>query len=137
MKYYYCLNPKAFFTDDLPGVIESNGLTMADLIEISENDYNNLFNPPSTMYMVFDDTGPHLEELPATDFVAIAEMQRDSLLSEMQTATYTLNMKLNLGRTLTNDEKATLNAWLDYADALNALDLSTAPNITWPDKPNQ
>lgn len=136
MKYYYNITLKGFFRDDMPQVIIDNGLTMDDLVEISENDYNSLFNPPNGMYMVFDDTGPHLEELPVIDFVAIATAKRDSLLAEIQSATYTLNMKLTLGR-ITDEEKAVLNQWLDYADALSALDLSTAPNITWPIKPNE
>ena len=137
MKYYYSTNPKGFFRDDMPQVIADNGLTLAELVEIDENDYNNLFNPPDGMYMVFDDDGPRLEFIPAPDYVLIATQKRDALLAEMQAATYSLNMKLNLGRTLTDEEKVVLNAWLDYADALSALDLSTAPNITWPNKPNE
>ena len=135
MKYYYSLTPKAFFRDDMPQVITDNGLTMADLVEIDEIEYNNLFNPPEGMYMVFDDTGPHLEAIPEPDYVLLATQKRDSLLSDMQSVTYSLNMKLNLGRTLSNKEKEVLNKWLDYSDALESLDLSTAPDITWPTKP--
>lgn len=135
MKYYYHINPNAFYSDEYPGVIESAGLTLDDLVEISEEDYNALFNPPEGKYMVFDDNGPRLETLPSPDYVAIAESTRESLLNDMQSATYTMSAKLALGRTLTDSEKDSFNAWLDYSDALQALDMSTAPDIEWPEKP--
>ncbi|MGL5798684.1 MAG: tail fiber assembly protein [Plesiomonas sp.] len=42
--------------------------------------------------------------------------------------------KLQLGR-ITADEKRKLNLWLDYIDAVNAVDTSTAPDILWPMPP--
>ncbi|HDV7729301.1 tail fiber assembly protein, partial [Escherichia coli] len=33
------------------------------------------------------------------------------------------------------EETAKLNAVLDYIDELNALDISTAPEIIWPEAP--
>lgn len=42
--------------------------------------------------------------------------------------------KLQLGR-ITDDEKAQLNLWLDYIDAVNAIDTLTAPDIQWPTPP--
>jgi len=135
MKYYYSSNPMGFYTDDLPRVIEDNGFTIDELTEISEEDYNAFFNPPEGKYGTWVDGKPVVIDLPTPDYVAIAEKQREVLISEMQSATYSLSMKLNLGRTLSDAEKATLNSWLDYSDALDALDLSTAPDITWPQKP--
>ncbi|EMG9441125.1 tail fiber assembly protein [Escherichia coli] len=41
------------------------------------------------------------------------------------------NTKLLLGR-LSEEEKASFNVYLDYIDALKAVDTSTAPDITWP-----
>lgn len=43
--------------------------------------------------------------------------------------------KLSLGRISDND-KAEFNLWLDYLDALNAVDTSGAPDITWPEAQN-
>ncbi|HBV9099171.1 TPA: tail fiber assembly protein, partial [Morganella morganii] len=45
-----------------------------------------------------------------------------------------LQTKLALGR-IKENEKALLNAWLDYLDLLEAVDTSTAPDIDWPQKP--
>uniref|UniRef100_UPI003BAC55B8 tail fiber assembly protein n=1 Tax=Phytobacter massiliensis TaxID=1485952 RepID=UPI003BAC55B8 len=63
------------------------------------------------------------------------ETKRQKLLSDAQAATYNINLKLAMGRTLTDKEKVKANAWLDYVDALNDLDLSTAPEIDWPELP--
>lgn len=42
--------------------------------------------------------------------------------------------KAAIGR-LKGDELAQYNLWLDYLDALEAVDTSTAPDIEWPSKP--
>lgn len=42
--------------------------------------------------------------------------------------------KAAMGR-LSDKEKAQYNLWLDYLDALEAVDTSTAPDITWPTPP--
>ncbi|YAW66777.1 tail fiber assembly protein [Morganella morganii] len=67
-------------------------------------------------------------------YVAIAESQKLALTAEVNTETEMLRAKLALGR-IKDNEKARLNAWLDYLDELEAVDVSTAPDITWPTKP--
>ena len=134
-KYYYA--NYGFYQLSIINTAYANGLTDEDLTEISYEDYNAFFNPPAGKYGTWVDGKPVVIDLPEPDYVAIAEKQREVLISEMQSATYALSMKLNLGRTLSDAEKATLNSWLDYSDALDALDLSTAPEIDWPDKPNK
>ncbi|PSN05834.1 tail fiber assembly protein [Siccibacter turicensis] len=42
--------------------------------------------------------------------------------------------RLALGR-LSEEEKTAFNAWLDYLDALEAVDTSSAPEISWPAQP--
>ncbi|EPL7529837.1 tail fiber assembly protein [Morganella morganii] len=66
--------------------------------------------------------------------IAAAEAQKQFLISEVHTETEILRAKLALGR-IKDDEKALLNAWLDYLDELEAVDVSTAPDIIWPVKP--
>ncbi|QIG65665.1 tail fiber assembly protein [Salmonella phage PT1] len=36
---------------------------------------------------------------------------------------------------MTGEELSQYNLWLDYLDALDAIDTSTAPDITWPEQP--
>ncbi|XKB80374.1 tail fiber assembly protein [Morganella morganii] len=66
--------------------------------------------------------------------IAAAEAQKQYLIAEVQTETQILQTKLTLGR-IKDDEKAQLIAWLDYLDELEAVDVSTAPDIIWPVKP--
>ncbi|MCU6212405.1 tail fiber assembly protein, partial [Morganella morganii] len=73
---------------------------------------------------------------PLTDeeLITVAEAEKQMLIIEVNTETEMLRTKLALGR-IREDEKAQLNAWLDYLDLLEAMDASTAPDIDWPQKP--
>lgn len=86
--------------------------------EISKNEADKIMNPPPTK-----------EQL-----VEQAEVQKQHMITEVNAETQLLQTKLALGR-IKDDEKALLNAWLDYLDELEAVDTSTAPDITWPVKP--
>ena len=68
------------------------------------------------------------------ELVSEAEAEKQYLIAEVHTETEMLRAKLALGR-IKDDEKAPLNAWLDYLDELEAVDVSTAPDIIWPVKP--
>ena len=72
------------------------------------------------------------------DLVVEAETKRKYLLDE---ANEFINQqqwpsKLMLGR-LFEDEKKNFNRWLDYIDALNAVDTSKPSIIIWPEKPTE
>lgn len=66
--------------------------------------------------------------------IAAAEAQKQYLIAEVNAETQLLQTKLALGR-IKEDEKALLNAWLDYLDLLESVDTSPAPDIDWPQKP--
>ena len=68
--------------------------------------------------------------------VAQADMQKQVLTNAAMQSIDVLQLKLRAGRTLTDAENMRLNAVLDYIDAVNAVDTSTAPDITWPTPPN-
>lgn len=86
--------------------------------EISEDDAMNIANPPPTKEQLIEQ----------------AETERRGLIAEVTTETEMLRAKLALKR-IKPDEEALLIAWLDYLDELEAVDVSTAPDITWPVKP--
>ncbi len=48
-----------------------------------------------------------------------------------------VQLKLQAGRKLTEAETNRLNAVLDYIDAVEATDTSTAPDISWPPHPGE
>ncbi|MDW7790082.1 tail fiber assembly protein [Morganella morganii] len=86
--------------------------------EISEDDAMNIANPPPTKEQLIEQ----------------AEVERQGLIAEVTAETEMLRTKLVLGR-IKDDEKSLLNAWLDYLDELEAVDVSSAPDIDWPVKP--
>ncbi|WP_237680783.1 tail fiber assembly protein [[Erwinia] mediterraneensis] len=68
--------------------------------------------------------------------VAEADTQKEALIAAANAYINEQNWpsKLALGR-LSDADKAKFNAWLDYIDAVTAVSTSTAPDITWPEKP--
>lgn len=83
------------------------------------------------------DTGEWITDLPYIptheDYVREAEMEQKRLIADANN--YINNKqwpsKLAMQR-LSNSEKIKFNLWLDYTDALDALNLDTAPDIEWP-----
>ncbi|EHW2951317.1 TPA: tail fiber assembly protein [Escherichia coli] len=75
--------------------------------------------------------------------VTAAVTKRDSLLNSARQQLVISQTKLLLGRSLTENEQASLDAWLDYVDALHALDFTSIANkadveaIIWPDIPDE
>jgi hypothetical protein len=63
-----------------------------------------------------------------------AKQQKSALLAEAQSAISLWQTELQLG-IISDDDKASLIAWMKYIQALNAVDTSTAPDIEWPVKP--
>ncbi|EHL7266232.1 tail fiber assembly protein [Escherichia coli] len=67
--------------------------------------------------------------------VEAAEAQRQSLIDAAMASISLIQLKLRAGRNLTQAETARLNAALDYIDAVEATDTSTAPDVIWPELP--
>lgn len=63
-----------------------------------------------------------------------AEQQKSALLVEAQSTIGLWQTELQLG-IISDDDKASLIAWMKYIQAMNAVDTSTAPDIEWPVKP--
>lgn len=66
--------------------------------------------------------------------VDAAEQQKAALLAEAQTTISLWQTELQLG-IISDEDKASLIAWMKYIKAVQAVDTSQAPDITWPDKP--
>ncbi|EQA8340073.1 tail fiber assembly protein [Klebsiella oxytoca] len=68
------------------------------------------------------------------DEVATAEQQKQDLLAEAQQQITGWQTELQLG-IISDDDRASLIIWINYIKSVQAVDTSTAPDITWPDKP--
>ncbi|HAS1202305.1 TPA: tail fiber assembly protein [Enterobacter cloacae] len=66
--------------------------------------------------------------------VEAAEQQKAALLLEAQATISLWQTELQLG-IISDEDKASLIAWMNYIKAVQAVDTSKAPDITWPDKP--
>lgn len=73
-------------------------------------------------------------KLTKEQLIAQADIQKEYLISEVNTETQILQTKLALKR-IKPSELELLNSWLDYLDELEKVDTTTAPDITWPVKP--
>ncbi|MCA1179948.1 tail fiber assembly protein [Pantoea rwandensis] len=77
-----------------------------------------------------EEGGPSDEENLLTATSIISELK-----AEANAATYPLSLKLLAGRKLSSDESSRLNAWIDYTDSLDNIDLTKYPDIKLPTKP--
>ncbi|EGI5515117.1 tail fiber assembly protein [Salmonella enterica subsp. enterica serovar Idikan] len=66
--------------------------------------------------------------------VEAAEQQKAALLLEAQATISLWQTELQLG-IISDEDKASLIAWMNYIKAVQAVDTSKAPDITWPDTP--
>ncbi|MER2953237.1 tail fiber assembly protein, partial [Morganella morganii] len=115
MKYYKTKNNEVYALEDNDSAKE---WIKEKVTEITKEEADNITNPRPTK-----------EQL-----IAKAEYDKQALITEVQAETQLLQTKLALGR-ISDNEKARLNAWLDYLDELEAVDVFTAPDIIWPVKP--
>ena len=112
----------------------------ADAIEITDELWMAMINgrvgkilssDENGMPTVIDPPPPTLEQL-----ITAADAQKQRLLVQ---ANEYMNSKQWPGKAaigrLKTDELAQYNLWLDYLDALEAIDTSTAPDIVWPEMP--
>lgn len=67
--------------------------------------------------------------------ISDADNKKQQLINDATQRIVVWQTKLLMGRKLTAAEMASLNQWMDYIDALYAVDTSTAPGIEWPESP--
>ena len=90
---------------------------------------------PSTLYDTWNGNEWVTDmEAQHTADVEAAEQQKAALLAEAQTTISLWQTELQLG-IISDEDKASLIAWMKYIKTVQAVDTSKAPDITWPDKP--
>ncbi|EEQ8762644.1 tail fiber assembly protein [Escherichia coli] len=77
---------------------------------------------------------PPAPEIPHEEHVYQAESRKSSLLNEAYSTISIWQTELLLG-TITEESRMLLIEWLEYIKALKDVDTSTAPNIIWPESP--
>ncbi len=113
-----------YFKDDKNNVYAyedgAEEFILEGLTKITEKEAIAIVNPPPTR-----------EEL-----IAAAETEKQSRIGQANDYMNSKQWpgKAAIGR-LKGDELAQYNLWLDYLDALEAIDTSSAPDINWPVPP--
>ncbi|NUH52169.1 tail fiber assembly protein [Citrobacter portucalensis] len=67
--------------------------------------------------------------------IEAATIKKESLINDAMASISVIQLKLSAGRNLTPEETERLNAVLDYIDNVSATDISSAPDVTFPEKP--
>ncbi|EML9901568.1 tail fiber assembly protein [Morganella morganii] len=138
MKYIFDKKTNAFYPVALQQEYENAEMWPESGVGVTEEVFASFRNPPEGKMLGSDKKGnPAWVDVPPLtheQHVAIAESQKQALIAEVHKETEMFRAKLALGR-IKDDEKALLNTWLDYLDELEAVDVSTAPDIIWPVKP--
>ncbi|EFJ2947465.1 TPA: tail fiber assembly protein [Escherichia coli] len=80
-------------------------------------------------------TAPLPPERSHHELVADAEQKKQSLIDAAMVNISVIQLKLQAGRKLTQEETTRLNVVLDYIDAVTATDTSIAPDVIWPELP--
>ncbi|WP_058973320.1 tail fiber assembly protein [Type-D symbiont of Plautia stali] len=68
--------------------------------------------------------------------IAAAEAEKTSRISEVGNVTQAWQTQLMLG-IITELDKASLTVWMKYLQKLQAMDVSTAPDVIWPQRPDK
>lgn len=114
----------------------------ADAVELTEAEVAEFSSgtPPAGKMLGADSTGmpAWLDVPPPTHEEQIEEADAKKQQRIEQVNSYMSSKqwpgKAAMGR-LTDEEKVKYNAWLDYLDALEAVDTASVPDINWPDEP--
>lgn len=139
-KYLYDARTNAFYPLSLQGDYEAANTWPASGVEVDDDVFKTFQSPPAGKMMVTGKDGyPAWADIPPPskeNIVAAAELEKQSKIDH---ANDYMNSKQWSGKAamgrLKDDEKTQYNAWLDYLDALEAIDTSIAPDITWPVPP--
>lgn len=138
MKFGFSAKESQFFIMDKKDDYEKNGIWPDDIVEVDGDvmhEYAGI--PPEGKRLGADKKGkPAWVDIPPlthAELVEQAEEKKRYLISEVESETAMLRTKHALGR-IKPDEEALLIAWLDYLDELEAVDVSSAPDIDWPVK---
>ncbi|MEM7922876.1 tail fiber assembly protein [Morganella morganii] len=140
MTYLYSAKTNCFYPIEMKESYENSGTWPDFGVEVNDDVFSEFAGsePPRGKMRGSDKKGyPCWVDIPPLtheEHIEIAERKKQNLIVEVTQETEILRAKLALGR-IKEDEKALLNAWLDYLDGLEAVDASTAPDIIWPVKP--
>ncbi|EJT9650275.1 tail fiber assembly protein [Salmonella enterica] len=143
MKYAYSATSNAFYPMALKISYEDAGCWPVDGVEVGETVFATYTGTPPSGKMRGSDKNGYpawVSKPPLThdQQIVVAENEKASRIAEANSFMNSKQWpgKAYIGR-LKGDELAQYNLLLDYLDELEAVDTSTAPDITWPEPPSK
>ncbi|EFU8423173.1 tail fiber assembly protein [Escherichia coli] len=141
MRYVYSAKKNAFYPVELQDNYEASGTWPADGIEVGVDVFN-IFSqlPPEGKQRIPDSNGmPAWGDIPPPthdELVAAATAEKQHRIDATNAFMSSRQWpgKAAMGR-LSAADKVQYNLWLDYLDALEAVDTAIAPDINWPARP--
>ncbi|AIR07182.1 hypothetical protein JT31_21985 [Cedecea neteri] len=139
-KYLYDAKTNAFYPLVMQDDYEAVNMWPEQGVEVDEDTFKEYqAPPPGKMRVAGDDGYPAWADIPPAtheELVAIANAQKQLLIDQ---ANAYMNSRQWPGKAamkrLSSDDFAKYNLWLDYLDALEAVDTTSAPDIQWPTLP--
>lgn len=137
--YYYSPSTDAFIYESLIEEYSKAGTLPGDLTEVNDGIYQQFAaeNPPEGKRRGSMNGMPAWIDIPPptkAEFIATAEAEKAFRLEKIVEKTDIWRTQLELGM-LKDSDKESLVKWMGYAQTLQDLDLSTAPDIEWPSIP--
>lgn len=132
-KIFFCAKTNGFYPEEFQEQYVDAGTWPEDLTEVSQEQYQLLIGAQSHgKIIVPDEDGYPVLSDPETDFTAVAVQRRDS---EMALASARINALTDAqdDGDITPEEVEELAALREKRTRLRRLDLTTAPDIDWPE----
>lgn len=134
--YFYSSKTNAFYPLILKEEYESANSWPTDAIAVSDDVYMNYSaNPPAGKRRAPDGNGmpSWIDIPPPTKEKSIESAEQDKKLRIDYANSITADWRTELALDIISDEdKSKLTVWMKYIKAVKAVDVSTAPDVTWP-----
>lgn len=141
-KYVFGAKKNAFFPVELKSSYQDSGEWPDDGVEV-ENSVATEFmlEPPEGKYRGVIAGMPAWIDIPPLTYeelINVAEREKQKRINQVNEYVNSRQWpgKAAIGR-LKGDELTQYNLWLDFLDALEAVDTSSAPDIKWPTPPGE
>ncbi len=137
MNYLYSPSAGGFFPLSDKEIFIAANLWPSDGIEITESDHDALFPVPNDKTIGLNNGKPAWIDLPPPNNaqrIEQAELYRQLLLKQADDITADWRTELLLGE-ISDVDREKLSAWMAYKREVKAVDISTAPDISWPLQP--
>ena len=127
----------AFYSYTLKDLFDSAGTWPTDAVDVTDDVRDQFRVAPTGKVLGSVDGQPAWVDAPPPtheEAVTTADTTKAVLLASAQSTISLWQSELLLG-SISDADKASLTAWITYIKAVQAVDTSTAPAITWPVQP--